>query len=154
MDALLRLLGAVPEPLFWPTLVVLLLAFVAGLWCIVTLMTALVGWRDLARSYATAAAPHGQPFSSLTGSVGLASYRGLNAWAAPEGLFLSAPWLFRLGHKPLLIPWDDIRDIEVSKVVWADVASFTIAGTTLKLPARVLTGRPAFMAPAAAAPSP
>ena len=153
MDALLHLLTSVPEQLFWPTLIALLLAFIVGLWCIVSLLTALVGWRDLARDYATRAEPYGDRFYALVGSVGLASYRGLNAWAAPQGLFLTAPWLFRLGHKPLLIPWGAIGDVKVTKVLWAEVATFGIAGTTLKLPARVLAARPS-STPLAAAPSP
>ena len=131
-----------PEPLFWPVLASLFLLFVVSLWCAICLLTALVGWRDLARDYGTLAPAHGQPFYSLVGSVGLASYRGLNAWAAPEGLFLSAPSLLRLAHQPLLIPWSDIRDVKVSKVLWAEVASFNVAGTALKLPARVLAARP------------
>lgn len=135
-------------------LVAMMVVFVVALWCAISLMTALVGWRDLARDYATGIVPHGYAFHSLVGSVGLASYRGLTAWAAPEGLFLAAPLLFRLAHKPLLIPWSAIGEVKVSKVLWADVASFNITGTPMKLPARVLAARPVPMAPLAAAPSP
>ena len=138
----MRALIAVPEELFWPALIAALLVFIVALWCAISLTLALVGWRDLARDYATRVTPHGRPFYALVGSVGLATYRGLNAWTAAEGLFLAAPRLFRLAHKPLLIPWSAIGNVKVSKVLWADVAFFDVSGTPLKLPARVLADRP------------
>jgi hypothetical protein len=100
----------------------------AGFWCLISFMLGLFsGWRRLALSYAADQAPRGTAFGWQSGYVGFVRYRNcLNIRVAPEGLFLSTVWLFRLGHKPLLIPWSAIHDPQQKQVFWFDFTRFQI----------------------------
>lgn len=37
------------------------------------------------------------------------NYRSLILGQDEAGLYVSSPWLFRIAHPPLYIPWSDIR---------------------------------------------
>jgi hypothetical protein len=113
-----------------PTFLPLLFPFVfAAFWCFISLVLGFVsGWQRLALAYATDQAPRGgTAFSWQSGYVGVVRYRNcLNVRVAPEGLFLSTVWLFRLGHKPLLIPWSAIHNPEPRQIFWFHFTRFQI----------------------------
>lgn len=81
-------------------------------WAFVCFVLGLVsGWRGLADEYGTQepAPPNQETF--LGGSLGWINHRGtLQLGATPEALDLRVMVLFRPGHPPLRIPWDDIVD--------------------------------------------
>jgi hypothetical protein len=134
------------HPLFIAFLVLLFPLAFAALWCGICFMLALVsGWRRLALTYATDQAPHGSAFGWQNGYVGLVAYRNcLNVHVASEGLFLSTPWLFRLGHKTLFFPWSAIHDIQASEVLWLKLTRFEVGTPSLahlQLPTRVFEAR-------------
>jgi hypothetical protein len=108
------------------------LAF-AAFWCGISFVLGIFsGWQRLALSYATDQAPRGTPFSWQSGYVGVVRYRNcLNIRVAPEGLFLSTAWLFRLGHKPLLIPWSAVHNLESRQVFWFHFTRFQIGEPAL-----------------------
>ena len=86
------------------------------LWVGVSLMISKMGWSRLAQQFETDALPTGRRLRIGSGSVGLASYKNvLRGHAEPDGLRLSVLFLFRVGHPPLLIPWDAIHDVEPVK---------------------------------------
>jgi hypothetical protein len=129
-------------------LVALLFAvFFPLLWCGVCALLALVGgWWRLGRRYASEEPPRGTPYLSLHGTVGVVSYRGcLHAHVAPEGLYLSVPWPFRVGHQPLRVPWTDIHDVRERQWMWARIVSFAVGAPRLarvRLPAEVFAALP------------
>ena len=110
-------------------------------WCgIVWLLAQIGGWARLAQDFRTDKTPRGTPFHWQSGAVGWTSYRGvLQLAAAPEGLFLSLPWLFRVGHAPLFIPWSAFHDAVEQQILWlrqvrSDVGASRVR---LRLPASV-----------------
>ncbi len=121
------------------------LAFVA-LWCFVVVLLSLVGgWRRLALTYATDQPPRGTAFRWQSGTIGFVQYRNcLNIYVANEGLYFSAVWLFRLGHKTLLIPWSAINDVQQQNIFWYAITRFRI-GTppiaTMRIPTKVFEAR-------------
>ena len=69
------------------------------------------GWRALAESYPAQAGLPGQRFRwrSLRMRRG-ASYNGcVHLVSSPMGLGLSVMRLFRVGHAPIFVPWDEVR---------------------------------------------
>jgi len=97
-------------------------------WCAVSfLLSRFSGWRRLALMHGTDRPPRGTSFRWQSGSVGLVRYRNcLNIRAAQEGLFISVAWPFRVGHKPLLVPWSAIHDAQPQKILWRDFTKFQI----------------------------
>jgi hypothetical protein len=117
------------------------LVFLA-LWCFVCVLLSFVGsWRRLALSYATDQPPRGTPFRWQSGTIGFVQYRNcLNFDVAEEGLYLSAVWLFRLGHRTLLIPWSAINDVQEQTIFWYAFTRFRV-GTpsiaTMRIPTKI-----------------
>lgn len=101
-----------PGPL---ALILILLAFplvFVGFWSAVCVMLSVVGgWSRLARRFATDQPQPAGAQGSLGAMVGFVSYRGgvLEAGAAPDGLDLRVMTLFRPGHRPLRIPWEQVE---------------------------------------------
>jgi len=81
---------------------------------IVFLSAHLSGWTALARHYPGSQQPAGQSWhwSSATFSW-FASYRNiLTVSVSPSGLYMRPIFVFRIGHEPLLIPWNAITDAQ------------------------------------------
>lgn len=121
------------------------LAF-ATLWCTISFLLGLFsGWQRLALEYATDQPPHGTAFSWQSGYVGFVGYRNcLNIHVAPEGMFLSVVWLFRLGHRTVLFPWAAIHDLEERNFPWHRLTRFQVGTPTIarvQLPTRVFDAR-------------
>ena len=132
--AVIVLASIVAIPLFW-CLVVLLLSHVSG-------------WQRLSRGYESKVPPHGKAFLGQSGSVGPVSYRNcLTVHVAPEGLFLSVPFFFRIGHKALLIPWSAIHTEETVKFLWHRAVRFEVgrpSSAQIRLPPQILEARGAW----------
>ena len=111
-------------------------------WCVVCLLLSVVGgWKSLAESYGTDLSPRGTAFLWQSGAVGLVAYRNcLNIHATPDGLFLSVAWLFRVGHRPLFIPWRAIHNVEARQILWRSLTRFQVgtpAVGSVQIPSRI-----------------
>src|SRR5262249_14018419 len=99
----------------------------------------------LAVNYGTDKPPRGTAFSWQSGYVGLVRYGNvLNIHVAPEGLYLSVMWLFRLGHRPLLLPWDAVHDVQTRQVLWHTLTQFRVGSpsvATVQIPSRVFEAK-------------
>ncbi len=104
-------------------------------WMAVVWLISGVGWANLAQYWVTTQIPTGQVFSLVTARIGLASYRNcLSVWLADSGLFLEPIWLFRVGHRRLLIPWQAIENIQPTQVLWLKGAKLELLhGKTIVL---------------------
>lgn len=129
-----------------PLIVAVLFPFVfVGVWSTVCLMLSRMGgWRRLAESFPVRNEPLGRCFFMQSGKVGPVSYGGcLTIHSSPKGLRLSV-WLpFRLGHPPLFIPWDAIRNPKIRRFLWAENVVFDVGArdvVTLQLSKRVFEG--------------
>jgi len=102
----IALLAVIGFPLFW-----VLLCFVIG---------RLGGWAGAARAFAARRRPEGTHFTGLSLQIPPAtSYGGcVSATFSRDGLWLAPIWLFRIGHRPLLIPWDRIGPPTEQRILW------------------------------------
>lgn len=97
--------------LLWLIPVLFIPAFI-GLWCGVCFLIALIGgWRRLAQTYSlNASAFNGRTWTMRRARMGISQYKGvLTLGADQRGLYLAVFALFRPGHAPLYIPWEDIQ---------------------------------------------
>ena|SRR5436190_1456489 len=129
-----------------PTFFLVLFPFIfVGMWCAVSLIRSRVGgWRRLAESFPARSLPSGKRFFMQGGKVGQVTYNGcLTIHNSREGLYLSA-WLpFRLGHPPLFIPWDAIRNPRIHRFLWAESVVFDVGSpsvATLRLSRKIFEG--------------
>lgn len=128
-------------------LVVLLLALVVlpAFWCaIVFLVSRIAGWGTLGAFPAAPEPAHGRAFRYQTGWVGIMSYRNcLHITVAPEGLHLSLPFFFRPGHKPLLIPWGELRNRQQGSVFRYEYVQFEAGpkAVRIRIPAKVMESK-------------
>ena len=95
----------------WPVLLPALWAAIC--WTI----AALGGWRRVAKQFAARHEPPGTTFRWM--SLGIKPCTNYNlcihAVFAEQGLYLRPIFLFRIGHHPLLIPWEKVGPIEEKK---------------------------------------
>jgi len=115
-------------------------------WCLIMLLLSFVGgWRRLAEHYATDTEPRGTAFRWISGRVGSVNYNNcLTAQVTRDGMHLSTPWLFRVGHKPLFIPWHAIHDEQPIRFLWLDAVRFEVGKPTIariQLPRKVIEAR-------------
>lgn len=100
------------DRLIWLIPVIFIPAFVA-LWSGVCFLIGLLGgWRSLSARYAgNATSFQGRTWTMCSGFMRLgARYNGvLKIGADTRGLYLAVLALFRPGHAPLYIPWEDIE---------------------------------------------
>lgn len=131
--------------LFVGLFAICLVGFV-GLWCLVCLLLSILGgWRRLATVFSTRKLPSGSRYSFQSARIGKAAYKNcLTIHPTTEGLYLSVMFLFRIGHPPLLIPWEKMRNPVTHRFfrwesVKVEIGSPTL--TTLELPKHVLASR-------------
>lgn len=115
----------------------LMLGFV-GFWCLVCwLLGQISGWNQLAKRYRNTEPSDGYARYMASGSVGLVNYSNcLNLRSSSDGLSLSVFPIFRPGHPPVLILWDDLNNPTVRSFLWLrsvklDVGSPRITSLTL-----------------------
>ncbi len=124
----------------WPKLAPVLvpLVFVIA-WCAVAkVMAASSGWERLATRFELSSEFTGKRYRFQSGVLtGLRFNNALEIGVSPRGLYLSQFILFRIFHKPLLIPWSEIRATAVPRLwmpgyrmtfrslpgVWLDVSA-------------------------------
>lgn len=95
------------DPERYPLLFVL---FFVGLWMLISVVISHVGgWQELAGIYSSADPFQGRRWPVQSGQMRWAGYNNaLTVGANARGLHLSVLFLFRLGHPPLFIPWEEI----------------------------------------------
>lgn len=128
----------IPIPLIVTLIIALPVAF-GLIWAFVSLLISLLsGWGRLARHYRTDVVPKGKSLGNYWLLMGPANYRGVTTLQpSSEGLYLSILLLFRLGHPPLLIPWNHIRvhsSVRNNGFNWVTLEIGMPAITTLRLP--------------------
>jgi hypothetical protein len=88
----------------------------AALWCGIVKVIALLGWQRLAASYRVDELPAVPRKWLSLAYVGFIQYQNvIRANASSEGLGLSVIFPFRIGHPPLLIPWQAIGPVHKKK---------------------------------------
>ena len=90
--------------------------FSIALWCTVCYLIGFItGWHALARRFTRQSEPYGEmrsagPFFYTVYTRFWSHYSSvIRATAASDALYLSVLFVFRIGHPPLRIPWDEIK---------------------------------------------
>ena len=86
-------------------------AFFLFVWCLTLWAIATFsGWRRLAQRFADERPFLGETIRRASARFGVSNYSGiLTVGVGPSGLFLLPIRIFRPFHRPLLIPWSEIR---------------------------------------------
>jgi hypothetical protein len=119
-----------------------LVALLISLWMGIALALAhLGGWRSLAREYRASSGFAGRRFHFQSGRFGgwVGYNSSLTAGSDVFGLHLSVWSIFRMGHPPLLIPWQEVS-VSIEKHRWISVAVLTFArnpGITVRITRRL-----------------
>lgn len=94
----------------------------AGWW-----VSRLSGWHKLAQHFVLQSDIPGEcwRFSSASMRWGMNYNNCLTIGSSPVGFSLSMPWLFRLSHPPLFIPWNEISH-RPTKILWMDMVRFDL----------------------------
>ena len=84
--------------------------FFLALWCFILWLAAWAsGWRRMAERFGTTFEFGGEVVSFASARIGIANYSGvLIVGANDQGLYLVPIRIYRLFHRPLLIPWTEL----------------------------------------------
>ena len=125
--------------------------FFVGGWCIVSWrLSVMSGWTRLAERFHYPDKFQGRRFHSQTAKLGRVSYGySLEMGASEQGLYLVPMLLFRLFHKPLLIPWDELRAEPFKALFFKGyrLTFRTFPGITLDMPNRTFGRIAEFLKP-------
>jgi hypothetical protein len=116
--------------------------FFVSLWCLVcVLIGVLGGWHSLSKQFLAQAEPYGDRRSAGPFLYGVqmrfrTNYSSVvRLTAASDALYLSVLFLFRVGHPPLSIPWDEIK-FRKAKFLWRQYIVLTL-GNDEQIPMRI-----------------
>ena len=100
---------------------ILFACLIVGFVLLVLFLLSKGGWRRLIKTYGTANPPAGQFIQRQTVKIGAVTYkRCVTVRIADEGLYLT------IWRKTVLIPWDEFKAIEQTKLYWQKVPVLTI----------------------------
>ena len=120
----------------------IIVIFFIALWCAIGFLVSFIsGWSALSRRFKRQSEPYGE-----TKTAGPLLYTVYMRWwghysslirltAASDALYASVLFLFRIGHPPLRIPWDEIR-FGRTKVFFRPFVVLTL-GNEEKIPMRI-----------------
>lgn len=116
-------------------------------WIVVSFLISNVGgWGKLAKKYPCAVACEGRSFYCVSGRIGIADYGlCLILKVCKEGLRISVLFPFRVAHPPLLIPWEEMHNAFVKRLLWFDYVDLYVGSpivSSLSLPAWVMQYMP------------
>ena len=122
--------GATSPTLLWFLVPVLFLTVGVPFFCAISGLLALVaGWPSLARRYPATHQPPGEELSFQVYGVGGVRENGVTVLVvSPEGLFLRPIIFFRVGRRPLLIPWEAIESATPGPFRWRPSYLLAIQG--------------------------
>lgn len=110
--------------------------------CIVCGIISLVsGWNKLAKHYKAEAPAELKWLPCNVGRVGIMDYSEfMRMNISEEGLYLKT-WpepFFKFMHPPLLIPWNDVKELEPRKILAFDYVRIVASGVSVWLPQKYI----------------
>src|SRR3977135_2062016 len=91
----------------------------AGMWILITFIISRMGWSDLSAHYETINPFLGQRVGIISASINSANYNNSLILKYNEvGIYLRPIIIFRLFHKPILIPWTEIKEVRNKNILF------------------------------------
>jgi hypothetical protein len=93
------------------------------IWCFTLWAVSLMsGWKRLARRFGDASLFIGEISRFATARVGWGNYSGaLHVGASELGIYIAPMWPFRPFHRPLFIPWTEVKTHVLSDRPWGAI---------------------------------
>lgn len=108
-------------------LVYLFPVFLIGMFVFVSFSLSKKGWSDLAARYQFDGVFKGERVGIISAAINGVNYKNcLVLKYNNEGFYLRPLFVFRLFHKPLLIPWKAIKDIRDKKIFFIQLTELVI----------------------------
>ena len=105
---------------------------------IVYMVSQASGWRHLATKYQTSPLKEGY-YGGVYGRMGIANYNGvLRVAFVEQGMYLHVMPLFKIGHPPLLLPWNQLKNWEEGNLFFQKTIKWKIEGINIVLPHKYL----------------
>lgn len=90
-----------------------------GMWILITFIVSKMGWADLVANYQSDAVFTGNRVGIISASINKTNYNNaLILKYNEEGIYLKPILIFRLFHKPVLIPWKEIKEVRDKKILF------------------------------------
>jgi hypothetical protein len=90
-----------------------------GMVILIIFIISKMGWADLAAKYQSSATFIGKRVGIISASINNANYKNsLVLKYNEEGIYLRPVFLFRLFHKPIFIPWKEIKEVRDKKILF------------------------------------
>jgi hypothetical protein len=125
-------------------IVVFPFAFALILFLVLSILSAVGGWVKVAARFPGPKVVGG--LDAQTGSFGLISYRFvLSTKSSPQGLAISVLPFLRFAHKPLFIPWAELRNVRERAGLLGRMVEFDVGEPKLarvRLPKAALADYP------------
>ena len=117
--------------------------FFIGMWILISYTLSKKGWQDLAEKYEAPGNFTGASAGWISAGINGVDYKNcLILKYNGQGMHLVPIFLFRLFHKPIFIPWNEIKDVRKKKVFFIElneliigdpfVATIKIKGSTFR----------------------
>lgn len=93
--------------------------FFIGMWVLVIFIILKMRWADLVTNYQSGNTFTGKKVGIISASINRADYsNSLILKYNEEGIYLKPIFIFRLFHKPVLIPWREIKEVRNKKILF------------------------------------
>ena len=128
------------EVIFIPLIIIIFLVFFTALWSFIAFITSRIwGWHAMSKHYTGDLSYVNESLRFRSARFGWGSYSGVLTFSVnDEELGISVLFLYRVGHPPLKIPFEEINAYE--KTVILPEVHMTFAQTperVIKIPRRV-----------------
>lgn len=113
-----------------------------AIWVFVIFILSRFGWASLAEKYAYDQDFNGTSLGAVSARINMVNYNGtLLVRYNTEGIYLRPVVFFRLFHKPLLIPWKEIKEVKDRTILFFTYKDVTIGDPRV---ARISFGQSTF----------
>src|SRR5215212_11980348 len=100
---------------------------VIGMFILVMYIMSKMGWDDLVANYEASVPFTGQRVGIISASINSLGYRNSLVLKYNDQVMLLKPvFILRLFHKPIFIPWSEIKEIRDKKILFTNLKQFII----------------------------
>ena len=98
-----------------------------GMWVIVSYIISRIGWARLVEKYRFDGDFEGTRVGIISASINGGNYNGsLVLKYNYNGIYLKTIFIFRLFHPPVLIPWNEIKEVRDRKMLFVKLKEIVI----------------------------